>query len=120
MAATDRTDELMKRILRFRDERDWGQFHDPKNLAEAITIEASELLEQFLWKSTDASRRLENAELAKVQEEAADIYIFLQLLCETLGIDLVEAALDKLETNAVKYPVSKARGSSRKYTELLT
>lgn len=120
MATADRTTELLKKLVEFREERDWAQFHDPKNLAEAVAIEAGELLQNFLWKTTEASHDLDPTELNSVQEEAADIYIFLLLMCEALGVDLMDAAENKLKTNALKYPVDKAKGNSRKYTQLNT
>jgi len=109
---------IQKKILSFRNERDWAQFHDPKNLAEALSIEAGELLENFLWKTTEQSRNLTVEELKNVKEELADIFIFLTYLSEEYKIDLLQEVENKLAHNAAKYPVEKAKGSSRKYTEL--
>jgi dCTP diphosphatase len=111
-------DNAIKKILEFREERDWAQFHDPKNLAEAISIEAGELLEQFLWLTTEESKGLTEKKLEKAKEEIADILIFLVYMCDTLGVDLIEEIERKLETNAEKYPVDKSKGSSKKYTDL--
>ena len=110
--------ELIDQLLEFRKRREWEQFHDPKNLAEAISIESGELLENFLWKTTDESKNLSEDEISQVQEEVADIFIFLVYLSEAVGIDLIETAKRKIELNELKYPVEKARGSSKKYSEL--
>jgi dCTP diphosphatase len=110
---------IQKKIISFRNERDWAQFHDPKNLAEAISIEAGELLETFLWKTTEQSRNLTSDELKNVKAELADIFIFLIYLCEEYDIDLLQETEAKLSINEKKYPVHKAKGSSKKYTEFL-
>lgn len=114
----DGLDEVIKKIIEFREERDWEQFHDPKNLAEAISIEAGELLEQFLWSTTAESRKVSGSKLDKVKEEISDILIFLVYMCHTLGIDLVGEVDKKIEANRQKYPVDKSKGSSKKYTDL--
>jgi dCTP diphosphatase len=111
-------DLIQKKILAFRNERDWAQFHDPKNLAEALSIEAGELLENFLWKTTDQSRNLSTEELKNVKEELADIFIFLTYLCNEFKIDLLGEVKKKIDINEVKYPQHKAKGSSKKYTDL--
>ncbi len=111
-------DAIQKKIISFRDERDWAQFHDPKNLAEALSIEAGELLENFLWKTTEQSRKLSPEELKNVKEEMADIFIFLTYLSAEYKIDLLKEVEDKIAHNAAKYPVEKAKGSAKKYTEL--
>jgi len=111
-------ESIQKKILSFRNERDWAQFHDPKNLAEALSIEAGELLENFLWKTTDQSRNLTASELKNVKEELADIFIYLAYLCEEYKIDLLKEVESKIAQNASKYPVEKAKGSNRKYTSL--
>ena len=107
-----------KKILAFRNERDWAQFHDPKNLAEALSIEAGELLENFLWKTIEQSRNLSVEELQNVKEELADIFIFLTYLCEEYKIDLLDEVERKIAVNEAKYPVEKAKGSAKKYTAL--
>jgi NTP pyrophosphatase (non-canonical NTP hydrolase) len=106
--------------LRFRDDRDWAQFHTPKNLAAALSIEAAELQETMLWK-TDAEiseMRSVAGGRDKLAQEVADVLIFAVLFCEATGIDAAQAIRDKLATNAAKYPVEKARGRATKYTEL--
>jgi NTP pyrophosphatase (non-canonical NTP hydrolase) len=115
---TSRLDSIVKKILEFRDERDWSQFHSPKNLAEAINIEAAELLEIFLWMTTEQSRRLDKLEIQHVKNELADIFIFSTYLCHQFDIDLLDAVDEKIEQNSVKYPVSKSKGSSKKYNAL--
>ena len=111
-------ESIQEKIISFRNERDWAQFHDPKNLAEALSIEAGELLENFLWKTTEQSRNLTAEELKNVKEELADIFIFLTYLSEEYKIDLFKEVENKIAQNAAKYPVEKAKGSARKYTEL--
>jgi dCTP diphosphatase len=118
MTAADALTELRDRLRRFADERDWRQFHAPKNLAIALSVEAAELLEHFQWLSEDASRELPPADLAKVREELADVLLYLVRLADELGVDLAAAARDKIKRNAEKYPAAKARGTSRKSTEL--
>ena len=111
-------ESIQKKIISFRNERDWAQFHDPKNLAEALSIEAGELLENFLWKTTEQSRNLTTEELSNVKHEIADIFIFLTYLCDEYKIDLLREVENKIAHNAAKYPVEKAKGSNRKYTHL--
>ncbi|MCK9418148.1 MAG: nucleotide pyrophosphohydrolase [Nitrospirae bacterium] len=109
---------IQKKIISFRNERDWSQFHDPKNLAEALSIEAGELLENFLWKTTEQSRKLSAEELKNVKEELADIFIFLTYLSEEYKIDLLAEVEKKIAKNEAKYPVEKSKGSSKKYSSL--
>lgn len=104
--------DITSSLLKFRDERDWAQFHNPKDLALALNIEAGELLETFLWKSS------EQADLAQVKEELADIFAFAFLLAEQYGFDVKQIVLEKIEKNALKYPVEKSKGVAKKYTEL--
>lgn len=109
---------LTDRIVAFRDERDWKQFHNPKDLALSLSLEASEVLELFQWKTgadIDAVTRERKAELA---DELADVLYYTLLMAHDAGIDLEPALLEKLKRNAEKYPVDKAKGSSKKYTEL--
>jgi NTP pyrophosphatase (non-canonical NTP hydrolase) len=110
--------QVMARIRAFRDERDWMQFHDPKNLAVSIAIEAAELLEHFQWKDKTESERHAADNRQAVAEEIADVAIYLLELADNLGIDLEKAILAKLDRNAEKYPVEKARGVATKYTKL--
>ena len=111
-------ESIQKKIISFRNERDWAQFHDPKNLAEALSIEAGELLENFLWKTTEQSRNLSAEELKNVKEELADIFIFLTYLSEEYKIDLLKEVEKKIAVNEAKYPVEKAKGSAKKYSSL--
>ena len=114
-------DDLVKAVLAFRDERDWRQFHNPKDLAISITLEAAELLEHFQWKTAAEVEALlaveENRQ--RLGEEMADVLILLVSLADVVGLDLLEAARVKLRENAVKYPVEHAKGSARKYDELV-
>lgn len=103
-------DELIKRIVKFRDDRDWEQFHSPENLAKSIVIEAAELLENFQW---DGEYDEEN-----VKEELADVMNYCLLLADRLDIDIIENMHRKIDQNEKKYPVSKAKGTSKKYTKL--
>ena len=109
---------LTDALRAFARERDWEQFHSPKNLACALSVEAAELLEHFQWLSEEQSRALDADKRAAVAAEAADVLLYLLQLCDKLGIDLVRAARQKLARNAEKYPVERSRGSSRKYTEI--
>ena len=113
-------DDLIKAVLAFRDERDWRQFHNPKDLAISICLEAAELLEPFQWKRSDeiADFLAEGANRRRVADEMADVLILLLSMADVLGIDLVEAAHAKLAENARKYPVAQARGNAKKYDEL--
>ena len=110
--------DMTQKIRTFRDERDWMQFHNPKELAAAITIEASELMEHFLWKTPEESAQRVATHREAVQDEIADIAMYLFELADNLDIDLLEAMTQKMAKNAAKYPVEKARGSHKKYTEL--
>lgn len=110
--------EIMKRILNFRDKRDWQQFHDPKNLAAAISIEAAELQEIFLWSDVKESRKIAAEKKQEISEELADIFIFSLLFAHETGIDMETAILEKIKLNDKKYPVEKAKGTSKKYKEL--
>ena len=112
--------ELTRALLRFRDERDWAQFHTLRNLIVSLNLEAGELLELTQWKS-DAEMDALLADPAKqdaLRDECADVLLYLLLIADRAGIDLEAAALDKLRKNAEKYPVEKSYGTSRKYTEL--
>lgn len=109
--------DLRDRLRVFAVERDWDQFHSPKNLASALVVEAAELLEIFQWLSEKDSKRLSAERKRRVREELADVLLYLVRLADKLGIDLVEASREKIEANARKYPVEKARGRSAKYTE---
>ena len=111
-------DGLREQLRVFAAERDWGQFHSPKNLAIALSVEAGELLEHFQWLTEAQSRELPPKTLAGVRDEIADVLLYLIRLSDELGIEPIAAAERKLVENARKYPVDKARGNSTKYTEL--
>ncbi|MFD0976566.1 nucleotide pyrophosphohydrolase [Salinimicrobium gaetbulicola] len=104
--------EIIDALIKFRNERDWEQFHNPKDLAVALNVEAGELLELFLWKEA------EEADKEKVKEELADVFSFAFLLAEKYGLDVKEIVLDKIEKNGLKYTVEKSKGTAKKYTEL--
>jgi NTP pyrophosphatase (non-canonical NTP hydrolase) len=110
--------ETVQRIRRFRDERDWMQFHNPQNLAASIVIEAAELLEHFQWKDPDQSEAHAKSARDAVGEEIADVAVYLIELADNLGIDLWQAISRKMDLNEQKYPVDKARGTAKKYHEL--
>ena len=110
--------EIMLKINQFRDERDWRQFHNPKNLAMALSVEVAEIVERFQWLTLDESANLDGEKKEKVKEELADAAVFLLYLASDLGIDILEAIDEKVNRNAKKYPVDKAKGSSKKYNEL--
>lgn len=103
---------LQQKLIEFRNDRDWEQFHNPKDLALAISIEASELNELFLWKSP------ESADLEKVKEELADVFAYALLLAEKYNLNVDEIVLDKIKKNAEKYPIVKSKGTAKKYDEL--
>jgi NTP pyrophosphatase (non-canonical NTP hydrolase) len=111
----DKLKEIRQKLIEFRDLRNWNQFHDPKNLAEAISIEASELLEIFLWKSTDASQDPSLVELKHIREEVSDIFIYSIYLCEVLNIDILDAVENKIQFNEKKYPIELAKRSNNKW-----
>lgn len=107
--------EIIQALIKFRDERDWEQFHDSKNLATAISIEAAELNELFLWKTIKES---EEVDPEKIKEELADIIAFSLLLANKHGFDIKQIVLDKIRKNGEKYPVDKSKGTAKKYDEL--
>ena len=107
---------LRQRINAFVNERDWAQFHSPKNLAMAMIVEAAELVEHFQWQTEQQSRELTLDKREQVSHELADTFVYLLRIAEVLEIDLIQAANAKIELNAKKYPVEKARGSNAKYT----
>ena len=111
-------EKLRDQLRVFAAERDWDQFHSPRNLASALSVEAAELLENFQWLTDAQSQQLPPKTLENVRLEVADVLLYLIRLSDKLGIDLIAAANAKIALNATKYPVEKARGSSKKYTEL--
>ena len=104
--------DITSALLKFRDDRDWSQFHNAKDLAIALNIESSELLELFLWKSADDSDQ------ERIKEELADVLAFALLIANKYDFDIKKIMLDKIEKNALKYPVIKAKGNAKKYTDL--
>jgi NTP pyrophosphatase (non-canonical NTP hydrolase) len=109
---------LREALRQFASERDWDQFHTPKNLAMALSVEAAELLEHFQWLDSEASSRLSDSVRKEVRLELADVLLYLIRLADKLDIDLIAAAKEKLAINAEKYPADKARGTCKKYTDL--
>jgi len=107
-----RIDRITAALLKFRDDRDWEQFHNPKDLAIALSIESSELLENFLWKSADEANE------DKVKEELADVLAYALLIAKHYNFNIEDIVLDKIAKNALKYPAEKAKGSAKKYNEL--
>jgi dCTP diphosphatase len=110
-------EDLRKAIGDFIRQRDWEQFHSPKNLAMALSVEASEIVEHFQWLTEEQSKNLPPEKLAELREEIGDVMIYLTELAEKLGIDPVEAAKAKLEINKQKYPADLVKGRASKYTE---
>lgn len=111
-------EDLRSALRDFAAERDWDQFHSPKNLATALAVEAAEILEHFQWLTEEQSRTLVDAKRDEVAEELADVLLYLVRLADKLDVDLMAAANGKLVKNAAKYPADKAKGRSTKYTEL--
>ena len=108
-------DETIRRVLRFRDERNWRQFHTPKDLAISMSLEAAELLEVFQWSGADLECR---DKMEQIREELADVLSYCILMADVCGLDLDEIMNEKVGKNEAKYPVEKARGNAAKYTEL--
>ena len=109
--------ELIEKLRQFADERDWHKYHSPKNLVMALSVEVSELLEHFQWMSQIQSYELSPEKLDKVRDEIGDVYIYLTMLSDKLGLDPVQAAFDKVEKNQKNYPVKVVRGKAKKYKE---
>ena len=118
-AREDNLDGLRERLAAFAAERDWDQFHSPKNLAMALIAECAELVEHFQWQSEDESRRLPPEQWEAVRLELADILIFLVRTADKLDVDLVAAAYDKISLNDARYPVERVRGSARRAGEYI-
>ena len=110
--------QITEKIKKFRDERDWMQFHDPKNMAVSIILEASELLEHFQWKTTEEVEKYARQNNAKIKDEIADIALYIFELADNLGISVMSAMEEKLKKNEMKYPVEKAKGKHTKYNKL--
>lgn len=115
---TDKIEQLKASLAKFAKDRDWEKFHTPKNLAMAMSVEAAEVVELFQWLTEKQSRELGRKKVAELADELADTYIYLLRLAAHYDIDLVGAAAKKIRKSALKYPVHKARGSAKKYTEL--
>jgi NTP pyrophosphatase (non-canonical NTP hydrolase) len=113
-----RLDQLAEQLRRFAQERDWDQFHSPKNLAMALTVEAAELQELFQWLTEEQSKALGGETLEAVKEELADVLLYTIRMAQVLGVELLAAAEEKMVKNAAKYPAEKARGNSKKYDRL--
>lgn len=110
--------ELQDKIVAFRDARDWKQFHNPKDLAIGLNLEATEVLEHFLWKSNEETAEYLKSHKDKIGEELADTLYYVLLMAHDLGIDIKQAVEGKMQQNEVKYSVAKAKGNHKKYTEL--
>ncbi len=108
----DSIQEITETLVKFRNDRDWEQFHNPKDLALALSVETSELLEAFIWKTS------EQANKEKVKEELADVFAYAFLLAEKYGFSVKDIVAEKIEANKLKYPVDKAKGTAKKYNEL--
>jgi dCTP diphosphatase len=108
---------LQQRLAAFAAARDWDQFHSPKNLAMALSVEAAELVEEFQWLTEEQSRRLDGDRRERVRLELADVFIYLLRIADKLGVDLLQAADDKITLNEQKYPADRVRGDSRKYDD---
>jgi dCTP diphosphatase len=109
--------DLRDKLRQFAAERDWDQFHTPKNLATALSVEAAELLEHFQWLTPEQSTRLPPDQKEKVRDEMADVLLYLIRLADKLEVDLLDAASKKIAKNALKYPAGLVRGSMKKYTD---
>src|SRR5688572_10211879 len=118
MRPMNRLDQLAQHLCQFAQERDWDQFHSPKNLAMALTVEAAELQELFQWLTEEQSKRPAPETLEAVKDEHADVFLYTLRMAQVLGVDLLEAAEAKMVKNVRKYPVDKARGNSKKYDRL--
>ncbi|MCF8298682.1 MAG: nucleotide pyrophosphohydrolase [Saprospiraceae bacterium] len=105
-------------LREFVKDRDWSQFHSPKNLAMALSVEVSEILEELQWLTQEQSRNLPPEKVEKIKHEIADVFIYLIMLADKYDIDLIEAAEDKIKINEEKYPVEKSKGNAKKYSEL--
>ena len=109
--------DITAKLRTFADERDWARFHSPKNLAMALSVEAAEIVEHFQWLTQEQSYKMAPDKLEKVRDEIGDVFIYLIMLADKLGIDPFEAALDKIKKNEHNYPVSLVRGKAKKYQE---
>ncbi len=113
----DKLEDLKTKLQAFADERDWDQFHSPKNLSMALSVEASELVECFQWLTEAQSQNLSPEQLSAVKDEMADVQIYLLRLATKLNVDMLDAVNQKIKKNALKYPADKVKGSSKKYNQ---
>ena len=113
----DSLNELRAKVNAFVRERDWDQFHSPKNLAMAMIVEAAEVVEHFQWNTLEESQQISEERRTEIGHELADTFVYLLRLAEVTGVDLIAAAHQKIALNAIKYPVEKAKGSNAKYTD---
>jgi len=113
----DSIDQLRARVNQFVEERDWAQFHSPKNLSMAMIVEAGEVVEHFQWITEADSKNLDAEKKEQVGQELSDTFVYLLRIAEVCGIDLIDAANKKIDLNAKKYPVEKAKGTNAKYTK---
>ncbi len=110
-------DDLVKALRQFAKERDWEQFHSPKNLVMALSVEVAEIVEHFLWLTQEQSKNLDPDKKQALADEIGDVMIYLTMLADKFGIDPIKAAKEKMKKNIVKYPADKVKGKSGKYTE---
>ena len=111
-------EEITKKILKFRDDRDWKQFHNPKDMAISLSLEASEVLEHFQWKSKEEIEQYVKTHKEHIGEELADVLYWVLLMSHDLGVDIIKASEKKMKKNSEKYPIEKAKGSNKKYNQL--
>ena len=117
MESHSKLEAIKERLREYTKEREWEQFHSPKNLSMALSVESSELLEIFQWKTEEASFKLSEQELENTADELADIFVYCLMISDKLGVDLLTATEAKITKNEQKYPAEKVRGSAKKYTE---
>ncbi len=115
--ASNELDQIKHQIRSFAEERDWDQFHSPKNISMALIVEAAEMVEHFQWLTEEQSCNLPEKTQIQVEQELADILLYLVRLADKLDVDLIKAAESKIQLNKEKYPADKVRGSAKKYTE---
>lgn len=118
MNSSSDLESIRDQLREFAAARDWDQFHSPRNLAAALAVEASELLEVFQWLTDHQSQRLPEESLSRAKHEMADVLLYLIRLADKLGVDLIQVSKDKIQLNEQKYPIEKARGNARKYSDL--
>jgi len=116
-AGMDKLEQIKAQLQKFADDRDWDQFHSPKNLSMALSVEASELVECFQWLTEEQSQNLSPEQLSAVKDEMADVQIYLLRLATKLNVNMLEEVNQKIEKNALKYPADKVKGSSKKYNQ---